>query len=74
MPEPTWSRYDEAYKAIYDATQAIASVSTSITKLEFTWNQDGTLNTLKAFKGTDTLYTLIIEWNADGTLKSISRS
>ena len=69
-----WSRYDEAYKAIFDASQAIASVKTDLTKLEFTWNADGTLQTLKAYKGSDLLYTLSFNWNADGTLQSITRS
>jgi len=69
-----WSRYDEAYKAIFDAAQAIASVKTDLTKLEFTWNADGTLNTLKAYRGSEVLYTLIFAWNADGTLQSMARS
>jgi len=69
-----WSHYDEAYKAIFNATQALASVKTDLTKLEFTWNADGTIATLKAFKGSEALYTLTFVWNADGTLQSIARS
>ncbi len=69
-----WSHYDEAYKAIFDAAQALASVKTDLTKLEFTWNADGTLATLKAFKGSEVLYTLAFAWNADGTLQSVTRS
>ena len=69
-----WSHYDEAYRAIFDAAQALASVKTDLTRLEFTWNPDGTLNTLKAYKGSEALYTLIFAWNTDGTLQSITRS
>lgn len=74
MSEFSWSDYAKAYKAIFDATQAIASVSTDLSKLELTWNPDGTLATLKAFKGAELLYTLTFTWNADGTLQSTSRS
>jgi len=69
-----WNHYDEAYKAIFDAAQAISSVKTDLTKLEFTWNADGNLNTLTAKKGTETLFTLTFAWNADGALQSITRS
>ncbi len=68
-----WSNYAQAYKAIFDAAQSIASITTELTKLEFTWNADGTLETLRAYKGGEILYTLSFDWNADGTLKSISR-
>jgi len=74
MSDFSWSDYARAYKAIFDATQAIASVTTDLTKLEFTWNPDGTLATLKAHKGAKLLYTLSFSWNADGTLESVSRS
>lgn len=68
-----WSDYGAAYKYIFDAMQAIASLETDLTKLEFSWNADGTLATLKAFKGSEALYTLSFTWNADGTLQSITR-
>jgi len=74
MNEVPWGQYERAYKAIFDATQAIASVITDLTKLEFTWNVNGTVATLKAYKGAELLYTLAFTWNADGTLQSISRS
>jgi len=63
-----------AYKAIFDASQAIASVETDLTKLEFSWNVDGTLQTLKAYKGSEVVYTLTFDWNPDNTLQSITRS
>lgn len=69
-----WSNYAQAYKAIFDATQAIASIKTDLTELDFTWNADGTLATLKAYKGEALLYTLTFEWNMDGTLKSVTRT
>jgi len=74
MSNFSWSDYAKAYKAIFDATQAIASVTTDLTKLEFTWNADGTLATLKAYKVAILLYTLTFTWNADGTLQSVTRS
>jgi len=69
-----WSNYAQAYKTIFDAAQAIASVITDLTKLEFTWNADGTLATLKAYKSENLIYTLTFAWNPYGTLQSISRS
>ena len=74
MSDFPWSDYGRSYRAIFDATQAIASVKTDLTKLEFEWNENGTLKTLKAHKNATLLFTLIFDWNADGTLKSISRS
>jgi len=69
-----WDHYDEAYKAIFDAAQAMTSVKTDLTRLEFNWDANGNLSTLTAKKGAETLFTLTFAWNADGTLQSITRS
>lgn len=45
-----------------------------ITKLDFTWTGDGSLDSLKAYDGQTLLFTLSFSWNADGTLKEVSRS
>jgi hypothetical protein len=44
-----------------------------ITKLEFAWNADGTLVTLKAYESPTLLFTISLSWNVDGTLKEVSR-
>jgi len=74
MSDFSWSDYGRAYKAIFDAAQTIGSVVTDLTKLEFTWNANGILQTLKAYKGETLIYTLTFDWNPDGTLRSISRT
>jgi hypothetical protein len=45
-----------------------------VTKYAFTWNVDGTLETLKAYDGAELLFTLTFSWNADSTLKEVARS
>jgi len=69
-----WGVQPDANKAIFDAIQGIASLTTDLTKLEFEWNADGSVKTLKAYKATDLLYTLSFAWNPDGTLQSVTRS
>jgi hypothetical protein len=72
----SYGRYEEAFKAIHSALCDLMAPQTGkrITKLEFTWNTDGTLATLKASENTTTLFTLTFYWNADGTLKEVSRT
>lgn len=74
MSDVRWGVQPDANKAIFDAIQDIGSIITDLTKLEFEWNTDGTLKTLKAYKAADLLYTLSFTWNADATLQSVSRS
>jgi len=45
-----------------------------ITELQFEWNADGTVKTIKAFMGTEQLFTLSFTWNADGTLNKVVRT
>jgi len=72
-----WGQYAQAYKAIHDAIlSGLAAVpeGKKITKNEFSWNENGTLASIKYYDVDDLLFTLTFEWNLDGTLKLISRS
>lgn len=76
LTEVAYGRYEEAYRAIHSALMGIACPppGRKITKLAFTWNVDGTLATLKAYDGTDLLFTLAFTWNLDGSLKEVART
>jgi len=46
-----------------------------IEKLGFSWNVDGSVQTLKAYGAEDELlFTLTFTWNVDGSLKEVVRS
>jgi hypothetical protein len=45
-----------------------------VTKYAFTWTAGGLLETLKAYDGSELLFTLTFSWNADSTLKEVARS
>ena len=45
-----------------------------VTRLAFTWNANGTVETLKAYDGADLLFTLTFTWNGDGTLNQVART
>ena len=51
-----------------------APLGKKITKFAFTWNLDGTLQTLKVYNGGELLFTLTFTWNAQGQLNSVVRS
>jgi hypothetical protein len=51
-----------------------APLGKKITKFTFTWNPDGTLQTLKFYDGSELLFTLTFTWNADGTLVQVERT
>ncbi|MEM3464792.1 MAG: hypothetical protein QXL91_07995 [Candidatus Bathyarchaeia archaeon] len=74
--EIPYGRYEEAYKAIHSALSGLMAPPSGkkITRLVFTWNADGTVNTLKAFMGDELLFTLVFSWNADGTLREVART
>ena len=76
MTEVAYGSYEEAYRAIHSALMDISypPPGQKITKLAFTWNVDGTLATLKAYDGTDLLFTLAFTWNLDGSLKEVART
>jgi hypothetical protein len=76
VTEVPYGRYDEAYKAIHSALMGLTSPPSGckLTKVSFTWNQDGTVATLAAYDGIDLLFTLAFTWNGDGTLQEITRS
>lgn len=76
MTEVAYNRYDEAYRAIHSALMDIACPppGRKITKLAFTWNVDGTLASLKAYDGSDLLFTLAFTWSAENTLSEVART
>jgi hypothetical protein len=71
-----YGRYEEAFKAIHSALFDLMAppIGKRITKLEFAWNADGTLATLKASENVTLLFTLSFSWNVDGTLKEVNRA
>lgn len=76
MGEVPYGRYEESYKAIHSALSGLMAPppGKKITKLSFTWNADGTVQTLKAYMGDELLFALTFSWNADGTLKEVART
>lgn len=76
MSEVPYGRYEEAYRAIHSALSGLMAPPSGkrITKLAFTWNTDGTVQTLKAYMGDELLFTLTFSWNIDGTLRDVARS
>ncbi len=75
MTEVAYGRYEEAYRAIHSALMSIASPppGRKITKLAFTWNLNGTIATITAYDGAESIFTLTFTWNGDGTLKDVAR-
>ncbi|MEM3626434.1 MAG: hypothetical protein QXZ25_00200 [Candidatus Bathyarchaeia archaeon] len=71
-----YGRYEEAYRAIHSALSDLMAPppGNKITRLAFTWNGDGTVNTIKAYDGEDLLFTLTFTWNVDGSLREVVRS
>jgi hypothetical protein len=71
-----YGRYEEAFKAIHSALSDLMAPPSGkkVTKLDFAWNPNGTLATLKTYDIDELLFTLIFSWNADGTLESVTRS
>ena len=76
MTEVAYGRYEEAYRAIHSALMNIASPppGRKITKLSFTWNLNGTVQTITAYDGAESIFTLAFTWNEDGTLKDVART
>ena len=76
MSEVPYGRYEEAYKAIHSALMDLTCPppGRKLTKLGFTWNLDGTLQSLLAYDGADLLFTLAFTWNAEGTLREVART
>lgn len=74
--EVPYGRYEEAYKAIHSALSGLMAPPSGkrITKLAFTWNPDGAVQTLKAYDGAELLFTLTFSWNLDGTLREVART
>lgn len=75
MSQVPYGRYEEAYKAIHSALSGLMAPPPGkrITKLEFTWNPDGTISALKAYEGSEELFTLNFTWS-NGDLTEVSRA
>ncbi len=75
MTEVAYGRYDEAYKAIHSALNGIMAPPSGkkVTKLAFTWNADGSVNTVKVYENAELLFTLSFTWSS-GVLQDITRS
>jgi hypothetical protein len=71
-----YGRYEESFKAIHSALSDLMAPPSGkrLTKIEFSWNPEGTLATLKAYESTTLLFTLNFSWNVDGTLKEVNRT
>lgn len=71
-----YGQYDEAYKAIHSALRGlmVPTPGKKITKLTFTWNPDGTVETIKVYDGAELLFTLTFVWNPDATLNQVTRT
>jgi len=77
MTKVIWGRYEQAYEAIHNAilsSLTSAPEGKKVTRIEFEWNTDKSLKTLKAFQNDELLFTLNFTWNPDGTLRIISRT
>lgn len=75
MSEPTWSRYDEAYKAIFEKFPFdLRSKINDCDKIEFTYDEEGDISTITFKKATLTLLTLTFAYDAQKNLTSITRS
>jgi hypothetical protein len=75
MTEVAYGRYEEAYRAIHSALSDLTAPppGKKITKMGFSWNQNGTLATLKAYDGAELLFNLSFLWNQDGTISEVAR-
>lgn len=76
MTEVAYGQYAEAYKAIHSALSDIAAPppGKKTTRMEFSWNLDGSVKTIKFYDSEELLFTLTFDWNPDGTLKTVDRS
>ncbi len=72
-----WGRYQEAFKAIHDAVRsglASAPEGKTVTKIEFTYDVDGDIETIVFKQGTETLFTLTFGYDGSKNVTSITRS
>jgi len=73
--EVAYGQYAKAYEAIHSALRdlMVPPPGKKITKLTGTW-ANGLLDTIKAYDGTELLFTLTFQWNPDGTWKETART
>ena len=72
-----WGRYQEAFKAIHDAIRsglASAPEGKTVTKIDFTYDGDGDIDTIVFKQGADILFTLTFGYDGSKNLTNITRS
>ena len=72
-----WGQYAEAYKAIHDAIRSLLTSAPEgkvVTKIEFTYDIDGDIETIIFKQGTESLFTLTFGYDESKNLTSITRS
>jgi hypothetical protein len=76
LSEVAYGRYEDAYRAIHSALMDLTCPppGRKLTKVGFTWNPDGALQSLLAYDCSDLLFTLSFSWNSDGTLREVART
>ena len=77
MSNIVWGRYPEAYKAIHDAIRSGLTnppEGKTVTKIEFTYDVDGDIETIVFKEGAETLFILTFSYDGSKNLTSITRS
>ena len=72
-----WGNYAEAYKAIHNAIRSglvNPPEGKTVTKIEFTYDGDGDMETIIFKQATETLFTLTFGYDGSKNLTSIARS
>jgi hypothetical protein len=72
MSGPVWGG-ESITNAILSGIAYTPDPNKKITKLQFAWNGDGSVNTIQYYSGSQLLFTLTFSYSA-GTIFSISRS
>lgn len=73
----TWERRHEALKAIHDSLRSSLTSPPEgkiVTKIEFTYDTDGDIETIVFKQDADALFTLTFAYEANKNLTSITRS
>ena len=71
--ESIYNRVGEVVNAVLSDIVKAPS-GKKITKIEFNYDSNGNLTTLKAYQGTELLFTLMFEYDSNQNLTSIVRS
>jgi hypothetical protein len=72
MSGPVWGG-ESITNSILSALTSSTDPSKKISKVQFSYNSNGSVNTIQYYSGTELLFTLTFSYSA-GTMVSISRS